>query len=268
VYQERRPDRQRAGGVAPCVMPSRPARRPAAPWIRATVEEMRLVATYPDCAALAADAAPQLAKGGLLVRGEVPAGVELFAAVELEVTAGDAAVCVPAQVLQMFPGIGVAVGVDAAARAQLEALARGEVAAAAPAATTPARARTGHAAEMLDKIQRALNGDRDARQAVLRDPNRTIHVHVLRNPGLQLDEVAAIARMTTVSTELLTQIAGRREYGHRPEIAIALVRNPTLPVPVAVELVARVNEADLKQLAKDSRTREPIQRAARKRLLR
>ncbi len=249
-------------------MPSRPARRPAAPWIRATVEEMRLVATYPDCAALAADAAPQLAKGGLLVRGEVPAGVELFAAVELEVTAGDAAVCVPAQVLQMFPGIGVAVGVDAAARAQLEALARGEVAAAAPAATTPARARTGHAAEMLDKIQRALNGDRDARQAVLRDPNRTIHVHVLRNPGLQLDEVAAIARMTTVSTELLTQIAGRREYGHRPEIAIALVRNPTLPVPVAVELVARVNEADLKQLAKDSRTREPIQRAARKRLLR
>ena len=77
-----------------------------------------------------------------------------------------------------------------------------------------------------------------------------------------------IARMTTVSTELLTQIAGRREYGHRPEIAIALVRNPTLPVPVAVELVARVGEADLKQLAKDSRTREPIQRAARKRLLR
>ena len=46
---------------------------------------------------------------------------ELFAAVELEVTAGDASVCVAAQVLQMFPGIGVAVGVDAAARAQIEA---------------------------------------------------------------------------------------------------------------------------------------------------
>ena len=46
------------------------------------------------------------------------------------------------------------------------------------------------------------------------------------------------------------------------------MRNPTLPVPVAVELVARVNEADLKLLAKDNRTREPIQRAARKRLLR
>lgn len=227
---------------------------------------MRVVASYPDRAALEVDVTQQLAKGGLLVRGEVPAGVELFAAVELEVTAGDAAVTVAAQVLQMFPGLGVAVGVDAAARAQIEALARGEVAAPAPA--EPARPRANHAAEMLEKIQRALNGDRDARQAVLRDPNRTIHVHVLRNPGLQLDEVAAIARMTTVSTELLTQIAQRREYGHRPEIAIALVRNPTLPVPVAVELVSRVNEADLKLLAKDNRTREPIQRAARKRLLR
>ena len=224
-----------------------------------------MVASYPDRAALEVDVAQQLAKGGLLVRGEVPADVELFAAVELEVTAGDASVCVAAQVLQMFPGIGVAVGVDAAARAQIEALARGEIAAVAAA---PARPRANHAAEMLEKIQRALNGDRDARQAVLRDPNRTIHVHVLRNPGLQLDEVAAIARMTTVSTELLTQLAGRREYGHRPEIAIALVRNPTLPVPVAVELVARVNEADLKLLAKDNRTREPIQRAALRQLLR
>ncbi len=227
---------------------------------------MRLVAIYPDPAAFAVDATPQLAKGGLLVRGEVPAGLELFATVELAVTAGAATVTVAAQVLQQFPGIGVAVGVDAAARAQLEALARGEVA--APVAAEPARPRAGHAAEMLEKIQWALTGDREARMGVLRDPNRTVHVHVLRNPGLQLDEVAAIARMTTVSTELLTQIAGRREYGHRPEIAISLVRNPTLPVPVAVELVARVNEADLKLLAKDNRTREPIQRAARKRLLR
>ena len=237
---------------------------------------MRVVARYDSAAALATDVAQQLGKGGLLVRGAVPSGLALFAAVELEVACAGASVVVPAQVLQIFPGLGVAVGVDAVARARVEALARGEVAAPAPAATPPASpaaaaepaARGNHAAEMLAKIQRALNGDRDARMAVLRDPNRTVHVHVLRNPGLSLDEVVAIARMTTVSVELLTQIAGRREYGHRPEVAIALVRNPTVPVPVAVELVAHVGEGDLKLLAKDGRTREPVQRAARKRLLR
>lgn len=234
---------------------------------------MRIVARYATAAALTVDVEQQLAKGGLLVRGEVPTGAELFATVELEVACADAGVVVPAQVLQLFPGIGVAVGVDAAARARIEALARGEVEAAvepaAPARPTSASAARGnHAAEMLAKIQRALNGDRDARFAVLRDPNRSVHVHVLRNPGLMLDEVAAIARMTTVSVELLTQLAQRREWGHRPEIAVALVRNPTLPVPIAVELLAHVNEGDLKQLAKDTRTREPVQRAARKRLLR
>ena len=112
-----------------------------------------------------------------------------------------------------------------------------------------------------------MKGDREARFAVLRDPNRAIHVHVLRNPGLMIDEIAAIARMTSVSIEMLKQIASRREWGHRPEIAIALVRNPTVPVPVAIELLAHVSDADLKQLAKDTRTRDPVQRAARKRLL-
>ena len=234
---------------------------------------MALVAAYPSREALAVDVAQQLGKGGLLVRGEVPSGLALFAAVELTVTSPDGRVTVPAQVLQVFAGIGVAVALDGAACAAIAALGRGESergpAAKPPLAeAAPSTITRNHAAEMLAKIQRALNGDRDARFAVLRDPNRSVHVHVLRNPGLALDEVQAIARMTTVSVELLTQLAQKREWGHRPEVAIVLVRNPTLPVPVAVELIAHVSEGDLKMLAKDNRTREPIQRAARKRLLR
>ncbi len=223
---------------------------------------MRIAARYATPAELAVDVDSQLGRGGLLVRGEVPVGLEQFAAVELEVACGAASVVVPAQVLQLFPGVGVAVAIDALDRARIAALT-------APAAESPEppAGPSGVAAGMLEKIQRALKGDREARFAVLRDPNRAIHVHVLRNPGLMIDEIAAIARMTSVSIEMLKQIASRREWGHRPEIAIALVRNPTVPVPVAIELLAHVSDADLKQLAKDTRTRDPVQRAARKRLL-
>ena len=119
----------------------------------------------------------------------------------------------------------------------------------------------------MEKIQQALKGDRDARMAVLRGPNRTLHVHVLRNPGLTLDEIAQIARMTTVSVDVLRQIAERREWGHRPEIAIQLVRNPTVPPPVAIALLDHVSVVELRQLAKDTRTREPIQKAARRKVL-
>ena len=231
---------------------------------------MRIVARFETAAALAAEAEPQLPKGGLLVRGAADDGLTLFAPVELAVTCGAAEVVVDAQVLQIFPGIGVAVGLEVPARDAIAALARGTSppTASGPTASGPTASGPRPAAEMLAKIQRALTGDRDARMATLRDPNRAVHVHVLRNPGLTLDEVAAMARMTTVAVEVLTQLAQRREWGHRPEIAIALVRNPTVPVPIAVELVSHVSEADAKLLAKDGRTREPIARAARKRVLR
>ncbi len=248
---------------------------------------MRITARYDSAPALARDVVEQLTRGGLLVRTEVPPGLELYATIELEIACGADAVVVPASVLQLFPGLGVAVAVDDAGRDAIDVLARGgadasadaDTAAAGTAGAGPATARrdrptTGapaggapRAGSAVEKIQQALRGDRDARAAVLRDPNRTLHVYVLRNPALTLDEVAAMARMTTISVDVLRQIAERREWGHRPEIAIALVRNPTLPPPVAIPLLAHVTPADLKQLAKDTRTREPIQRAARKRVL-
>jgi len=240
---------------------------------------MRLRVRYPSRAALATDVREQLGKGGLLLRIEVPRGLEMYAAVELEVGCDDTTteLVVPAQVLQMFPGVGVAVAIDPTGRQRLEALASGAPDTAAPVHAAPeVPGGTGTAprpgtslpgAANMEKIQQALRGDRDDRAAVLRSPNRTLHVHVLRNPGLTLDEISAMARMTTVSVEVLKQIAERREWGHRPEIAIALVRNPTVPVPVAVALLDHVSPAELRQLAKDSRTRDPVQKAARKKVL-
>ena len=97
---------------------------------------MALVAAYPSREALAVDVAQQLGKGGLLVRGEVPSGLALFAAVELTVTSPDGRVTVPAQVLQVFAGIGVAVALDGAACAAIAALGRGDV---APSEREPAK---------------------------------------------------------------------------------------------------------------------------------
>ena len=233
---------------------------------------MRLRATYATHDDLARDVREQLGKGGLLVRGAT--AVEMYAQVELEIACAGASTVVPATVLQAFPGLGVAVSVDGTARAAIESLlTRVAAPAEAPspgpsvahAPTAPAADRP--AAASLAKIEQALRGTRDERMAVLRSPQRNLHVYVLRNPGLTLDEIAGMARMTTISVDVLKQIAERREWGHRPEIAIALVRNPTVPPPVAVALLDHVAPAELRQLAKDARTREAIQKAARKKLL-
>ena len=73
--------------------------------------------------------------------------------------------------------------------------------------------------------------------------------------------------MTDVSPDLLLALANRREWASRPEVAVALARNPKLPPMIAVRLLEYVSAQDLRFLAKDPHARPPIQQAARKKVL-
>lgn len=234
---------------------------------------MRLRVTWHRAGDLATDFDAQLARGGVLVRIDPPDALQPFTAVPLELIAPDGeALLLDAQVLQAFPGAGVAVTFAAnealtswAAAAKSSAGEGGDTEHAfLTAADLEASPRTSVAPS---RISLALRGARDERTAILRDNVPQLHGYVLRNPGLQLDEVTAIAKMRTVTPQLLQQIADRREWAQRPEIAIALVRNPKTPVGVAVRLLEHVTAADLRQLAKDTNTRTPIQHAARRKVI-
>ena len=222
---------------------------------------MQLRVTYGRVEEFLDDYDKQIAHGGLLVRGEIPGGLERGHTVELEVVTPVGGARLYGQVIQILAGAGVAVTV---APEQLGALAR--------AARSKGGA-SGHAAEppqgaaTARKIQLALHGDKSQRIALLRDPNKMIHGYVLRNPQIQLDEVVTVARMTTVAVDVLTFIASRREWAERSEIALALVRNPKTPVPLAVRMLDHISPSELRQLAKQANVREPIARAARKKVI-
>jgi len=214
-----------------------------------------------------ADYTAQISRGGLLVRVEPEQELQQFQDVKLELIAGAAVILLDAQVLQVFPGAGIAVKFEP--NAALEAW----IVAARATATND------HDAEhsMVTAVERpsvepskvtvALRGNRDERGALLRENNPALHAHVLKNPGVQLDEIAAFAKLRTVTPEFLKLIADRREWAQRPEIALALVRNPKTPVNVALRLLDYVGVAELRQLAKDQHTRTPIQQAARKKVV-
>jgi hypothetical protein len=261
---------------------------------------LRLRVTYGRTGDFLADVERQVSRRGLLVRVELGA-VERGEAVELEVVTPAGRVLVPASVLQPLPGAGVAVELDPERFAQLvEAAKRGpmtdgpapvheriaEAAAPSPADDEPPVTAQGnesatvprapgvkvsdmalHAQQQAQKIQLALHGDKNQRAAILREPNRLFHGYVLRNPQLQLDEVVFIARMPTVSAETLVFIASRREWAERSEVAIAIVRNPKTPLPLAVRMLDHVGAGELRALAKQQSVRDGIQRAARKKIL-
>src|SRR5215470_9186906 len=100
--------------------------------INSTAMRLRVVYDRPE--ELLADHEAQFQRGGVLVRVEPPAGLQLWDTVELEVATGFAgSVVVPGQVVQLVPGAGVAVTFDPKELAGLVEAARAGGKAAKPA---------------------------------------------------------------------------------------------------------------------------------------
>ena len=220
----------------------------------------------------------QLAHRGLFVRVAPPESLAQFDPVELTVEFASSTAVLAAQAVQVAPGVGVAVSFsegDAAELAPLLDAARVGgadndvdpqheiVPAGGSARSEPRPAVSGKA----EKIQKALHGTKDERLKILRDNDKSLHMYVLKNPRLGLDEVTTLAKTATTSVEVIKTIAERREWCQRPEVASALVRNPKTPVPIAVRLLDFISKQELRRLAKSDGARMPILQAARKKVI-
>lgn len=227
----------------------------------------------------------QMAKGGLLVRVTV-AGLATDTPVALELVLPDGArLEADARVIQVLEGYGVAVTIDPGLAAALrEAVAAGHDHGAGgparheridqaerarpatvqpPATAPPPPDKLSHAA----KIQMALHGNRDQRNAILRDTNRMLHPYVLKNPQITVEDVLAIVKNAQSSPELLKQIAERSEWLQRPQIALGLARNPKSPATVAVRALDYVPIDAVRQIAKGTGVLPHVAQAARKKVI-
>ena len=228
----------------------------------------------------------QMAKGGLLVRvtdvaavaGETPATLEIVlpdgARLESDV-----------RVIQVLDGFGVAVTIDEVLAAELRAAvaighdsgggpARHERIRTERAATVPPVAQAQAAAlpqtdklTQAAKIQMALHGNRDQRNAILRDTNRTLHPYVLKNPQISIEDILAIVKNAQSSPELLKQVADRREWFQRPQVALALAHNPKSPPEVAVRALEYAPIDAVRQMAKGNGVLPHVAQAARKKVI-
>jgi hypothetical protein len=136
-------------------------------------------------------------------------------------------------------------------------------AASPPAASAPARP---DGLSRMEKVQKALHGTRDERNAILRDRDRTLHPFVLKNPQLDTDDVLAIAKNAQVTPDLLKLIGERKDWLQRPAIATALARNPKTPPELAVRALDHVPLEALRQMAKGG-VLPHVNQAARKKLM-
>ena len=113
-----------------------------------------------------------------------------------------------------------------------------------------------------DRVRLALKGDREARNILIRDPNRIIAQAVIDNPRLTEQEVEKIAAMRTIPEDVLRQIANNRQWTRSYSIMHNLARNPRTPIANVLTILSRMQLRDLAALSKNRNVSDAVRRQA------
>lgn len=115
---------------------------------------------------------------------------------------------------------------------------------------------------MKDRVKLAMKGDREARNILIRDPNRVVAQAVIQNPKLTEQEVEKIASMRTVPDDVLRQIAINRAWARNYNIMHTLAKNPRTPIGNVVSILTRLQLRDLLALSKSRNVSEAVRKQA------
>ena len=113
-----------------------------------------------------------------------------------------------------------------------------------------------------DRVKLGMKGDREARNILIRDPNRLVCTAVINNPRISEQEVEMIATMRTLPEEALRQIATNRQWSRLYNVSHALARNPRTPIANVMTILSRLQLRDLVALSKNRNVSDAVRRQA------
>ncbi len=115
---------------------------------------------------------------------------------------------------------------------------------------------------MKDRMKLAMKGDREARNILIRDPNRIVAQAVVQNPKITEQEVEKIAAMRTVPEEVLRLVATSRVWARNYQIMLKLSTNPRTPLTNSMSILTRLQTKDLISISKNKNVSEAIRKQA------
>ena len=115
---------------------------------------------------------------------------------------------------------------------------------------------------MKDRIKLAVKGDREARNILVRDPNRVVAQAVIQNAKITEQEVEKIAAMRTVPEDVLRQIFINKKWARNYTIMHNLARNPRTSIANAMNILTRLQLKDLEGIAKNRNVGEAVRKQA------
>src|SRR5215831_8846316 len=118
-----------------------------------------------------------------------------------------------------------------------------------------------------ERLKEATKGNSEMRAILVRDTNKMIAAAVMSSPKLTEQEIETFSRMGSVSEDILRIIAHNRKWMKSYKITLGLVKNPKTPIAIGMNLLQRIQQKDLAQMAIDRNIPEPLRIAAKKKVL-
>ena len=115
---------------------------------------------------------------------------------------------------------------------------------------------------MKDRTRFAMKGDREARNILIRDPNRIVSQAVMANPRITEQEIEQIASMRTIGEDILRQIAVSRQWSRCYQVVHNLAKNPRTPIANVLNILSRLQLKDLAALSKNRNVSDAVRRQA------
>ena len=103
---------------------------------------------------------------------------------------------------------------------------------------------------VTEMVQLASMGTKEARNLLIRNPNRSIVQAVLNSPKITDDEIISFAGNKNLSKEVPLIISNKKEYTKNYMVKAALVNNPKTPLSTAIKFLRHLLPKDLRNVSK------------------
>jgi hypothetical protein len=114
------------------------------------------------------------------------------------------------------------------------------------------------------KIKLAYKGNKEVRNILIRDRNKTVAMAVLKSGRMTDGEVVSAAGNRNLSDDVIREVAMNKEYTRRYPVKVALSNNSKTPIPASMTLMKSLHKKDLKALIRNRNISSIVSNSAKK----
>jgi hypothetical protein len=114
------------------------------------------------------------------------------------------------------------------------------------------------------RLKLCRGASRTLRSVLIKDINPNVAIACLAGSAFTEDEIETVAASRGVVDDVFTAIARKREWTARYGVCLNLVKNPRVPIGIAIRFVPRLGVRDLRNLSRDKNIADAVRTAAQR----